>query len=57
MTDRTYGTHLPGLPPGDLGGKQVVIEGADGSGRSCSRSIWRSRDTPSSTPDSDVPRS
>ncbi|MGA8275279.1 MAG: thymidylate kinase [Thermoplasmata archaeon] len=34
MIDRTYGTRLPGLPPGELGGKLVVIEGADGSGRS-----------------------
>lgn len=34
MTDRTYGTRLPGLPPGELGGKLIVIEGADGSGRS-----------------------
>jgi dTMP kinase len=34
MTDRTYGTRLPGLPHGELGGKLVVIEGADGSGRS-----------------------
>jgi dTMP kinase len=34
MTDRTYGTRLPGLPEGDLPGKLIVIEGADGSGRS-----------------------
>jgi dTMP kinase len=34
MTGRTYGTRLPGLPPGALGGKLIVIEGADGSGRS-----------------------
>jgi dTMP kinase len=34
MTGRTYGTRLPGLPPGELSGKLVVIEGADGSGRS-----------------------
>jgi dTMP kinase len=34
MTDSTYGTPLPGLPPGKLTGKLVVIEGADGSGRS-----------------------
>jgi dTMP kinase len=34
MTDSTYGTRLPGLPPGTLGGKLIVIEGADGSGRS-----------------------
>jgi dTMP kinase len=31
---RTYGTRLPGLPPGELTGKLIVIEGADGSGRS-----------------------
>jgi len=34
MMDRTYGTRLPGLPPAELGGKLIVIEGADGSGRS-----------------------
>jgi dTMP kinase len=34
MTGETYGTRLPGLPPGKLTGKLVVIEGADGSGRS-----------------------
>jgi dTMP kinase len=34
MTDRTYGTRLPGLPSDELGGKLIVIEGADGSGRS-----------------------
>jgi dTMP kinase len=34
MTGKTYGTRLPGLPPGELSGKLVVIEGADGSGRS-----------------------
>jgi dTMP kinase len=34
MTDSTYGTRLPGIPPGPLRGKLVVIEGADGSGRS-----------------------
>jgi len=33
MTDRTYGTRLPGLTEDALGGKLVVIEGADGSGR------------------------
>ncbi|HTT74073.1 MAG TPA: thymidylate kinase [Thermoplasmata archaeon] len=33
MTARTYGTPLPGLPLEDLPGKLIVIEGADGSGR------------------------
>jgi len=34
MTDRSYGTRLPGLPSEPLPGKLIVIEGADGSGRS-----------------------
>jgi dTMP kinase len=34
MTSSTYGVPLPGLPPGKLTGKLIVIEGADGSGRS-----------------------
>jgi dTMP kinase len=34
MTDRTYGTRLPGLTASEFAGKLVVIEGADGSGRS-----------------------
>jgi dTMP kinase len=34
MTDRTYGTRLPGLPDEIFAGKLVVVEGADGSGRS-----------------------
>jgi len=33
MTGRTYGTRLPGVPPGPLHGKLIVVEGADGSGR------------------------
>jgi dTMP kinase len=33
MTDRTYGTRLPGLPAAELPGKLIVVEGADGSGR------------------------
>ena len=33
MTSRTYGTRLPGLTDESLGGKLIVIEGADGSGR------------------------
>ena len=34
MTDSTYGTPLPGVAAGARGGKLIVIEGADGSGRS-----------------------
>ncbi|HXY47556.1 MAG TPA: thymidylate kinase [Thermoplasmata archaeon] len=34
MTGRTYGTRLPGIPTEPLPGKLIVIEGADGSGRS-----------------------
>lgn len=30
---RTYGTRLPGMPRGELPGHLVVVEGADGSGR------------------------
>jgi len=30
---RTYGTRLPGLPEHSLPGKLIVVEGADGSGR------------------------
>ncbi|HEV2428363.1 MAG TPA: thymidylate kinase [Thermoplasmata archaeon] len=33
MTGRTYGTPLPGMPKGRLSGRLIVIEGADGSGR------------------------
>ncbi len=33
MTGRTYGTPLPGLPAEPRGGQLIVIEGADGSGR------------------------
>ncbi|HUI38004.1 MAG TPA: thymidylate kinase [Thermoplasmata archaeon] len=33
MASRTYGTYLPGMPKTPLTGKLVVIEGADGSGR------------------------
>jgi dTMP kinase len=33
MTARTYGTRLPGMPSETLGGKLIVVEGADGSGR------------------------
>ncbi len=33
MTDRTYGVRPPGMPDEPLRGKLIVIEGADGSGR------------------------
>jgi dTMP kinase len=33
MTARTYGTRLPGLSAAELPGKLIVVEGADGSGR------------------------
>ena len=39
MTNRTYGTRLPGLTDESLTGKLIVVEGADGSaGRRRSRS-------------------
>jgi dTMP kinase len=41
MTDRTYGTRLPGLPDEPLGGKLIVVEGADGSGRSTEVALLR----------------
>jgi dTMP kinase len=33
MTARNYGTRLPGMPDGPLTGRLIVVEGADGSGR------------------------
>ncbi len=42
MTDRTYGTRLPGMPTEPLSGKLVVIEGADGSGRSTEVALLKS---------------
>jgi dTMP kinase len=39
--DRTYGTRLPGLPDHGLGGKLIVIEGADGSGRTTEVALLR----------------
>jgi dTMP kinase len=33
MTARTYGARPPGMPAGNLPGRLIVIEGADGSGR------------------------
>jgi dTMP kinase len=41
MTARTYGTRLPGLPEESLGGKLIVIEGADGSGRTTEVALLR----------------
>ncbi|HTZ62221.1 MAG TPA: dTMP kinase [Thermoplasmata archaeon] len=41
MTDRTYGTRLPGLTEESLGGKLIVIEGADGSGRTTEVALLR----------------
>ena len=33
MTSRTYGTRPPGMPATPLSGRLIVVEGADGSGR------------------------
>ena len=41
MTVRTYGTRLPGLPDETPGGKLIVIEGADGSGRTTEVALLR----------------
>ncbi|MGA8302157.1 MAG: thymidylate kinase [Thermoplasmata archaeon] len=41
MTDRTYGTRLPGLPTESLTGKLIVVEGADGSGRTTEVDLLR----------------
>ena len=41
MGDRTYGTHLPGMPKEPLVGKLVVVEGADGSGRTTEVALLR----------------
>jgi dTMP kinase len=41
MTDRTYGTRLPGLPDEPLSGKLIVVEGADGSGRTTEVALLR----------------
>ncbi len=41
MTGRTYGTRLPGFPEGPLHGKLVVVEGADGSGRTTEVALLR----------------
>ncbi len=42
MTDRTYGTRLPGMPAEPLPGKLIVIEGADGSGRTTEVALLKS---------------
>ncbi len=42
MTDRTYGTRLPGMATEPWTGKLVVIEGADGSGRSTEVGLLKS---------------
>src|SRR5208282_4861535 len=41
MTDRTYGTRLPGMPKESPKGKLIVIEGADGSGRTTEVALLR----------------
>ncbi|MCI4348815.1 MAG: thymidylate kinase [Thermoplasmata archaeon] len=41
MVSRTYGTPLPGMPKGRLSGKLIVIEGADGSGRTTEVGLLR----------------
>ena len=41
MTVRTYGTRLPGLPDESLSGKLIVVEGADGSGRTTEVTLLR----------------
>ena len=42
MTGRTYGTRLPGMPTEALGGKLVVVEGPDGSGRTTEVALLKS---------------
>ncbi len=41
MTTRNYGTRLPGMPRQRLTGRLIVIEGADGSGRSTEVGLLR----------------
>jgi dTMP kinase len=43
MTARTYGTRPPGMPEGPLHGKLIVIEGADGSGRTTEVALLKER--------------
>jgi dTMP kinase len=40
---RFYGEGLPGVDPGNLAGKLIVIEGADGSGRSTQMELLKDR--------------
>ena len=41
MTDRTYGTRLPGLPDEAPTGKLIIVEGSDGSGRTTEVALLR----------------
>jgi dTMP kinase len=41
MSRRFFGTGLPGVKPEDLGGLLIVLEGADGSGRSTQIAILK----------------
>ena len=41
MTDRTYGTRLPGMTEEAFRGKLIVVEGADGSGRTTEVALLR----------------
>lgn len=41
MTDRTYGTRLPGMPKETPSGRLIVVEGADGSGRTTEVALLR----------------
>ena len=41
MTGRTYGTRLPGVPPSPVHGRLIVVEGADGSGRTTEIGLLR----------------
>jgi dTMP kinase len=43
MTARTYGTRPPGMPSGPLRGRLIVIEGADGSGRTTEVTVLKER--------------
>jgi dTMP kinase len=43
MTARTYGTRPPGMPAGELCGRPIVIEGADGSGRTTEVALLKER--------------
>ncbi len=43
MTARTYGTRPPGMPDGPYHGKLIVVEGADGSGRTTEVALLKER--------------